>query len=61
MIQNLTKLSSISYLNSNVTDEPACDVNDLIKIIRFNLIDREDIEIFGKLLQKIKLKYFMKL
>ena len=29
--KNLTKLSSLSYLQSKVTEEPSCEINDLIK------------------------------
>ena len=31
VIKNLTKLSSISYLKSKETEEPACEINDLIE------------------------------
>ena len=29
--KNLTKLSSLSYINSNATDEPICKIEDLIE------------------------------
>ncbi len=57
--KNLTKLSSLSYLNSKETEEPACKIKDLIEnkndliILTGNYRDY-----FGKLFQSNKLKNF---
>ncbi len=56
--KNLTKLSSISYLNSKETEKPVCTVDDLIRnnhdliILTGNYRD-----FFGKLFQANKIKY----
>ena len=55
--KNLTKLSSNSYLNSKETDEPVCEIDELIKnnkdliILTGNYLDY-----FGKIFNKNKLK-----
>ena len=57
--KNLTKLSSLSYLNSKATEDPACEVQDLIE-------NNQDIvmltgnyrDFFGKLFQSNKIKVF---
>ena len=57
--KNLTKLSSISYLNSNVTDEPACDVNDLIQNNKdLILLTGGHRDFFGKFFTENKIKIF---
>jgi DNA polymerase-3 subunit alpha len=60
--KNLTKLSSLSYLKNNETDEPACEFNDLIS-------NNEDLilltgnysNFFGKLFYANKIKDFEKI
>jgi len=60
--KNLTKLSSLSYLKSKETEEPSCEVNDLI-------CNNEDLilltgnyyNFFGKLFYANKIKDFEKL
>jgi len=57
--KNLTKLSSLSYLKSKETEEPSCEVNDLI----FNnedliLITGNYYNFFGKLFYANKIKDF---
>ena len=60
--KNLTKLSSISYLKNKESDDPCCEINDIIE-------NHEDIiiltgnynDFFGKLFYANKLKYFEKI
>ncbi len=57
--KNLTKLSSLSYLKNKETEEPACEINDLLE-------NNEDLiiltgnyrDFFGKLFHANKLKNF---
>ena len=60
--KNLTKLSSLSYLKNNETEEPACEINDLIS-------NNEDLilltgnyhNFFGKIFYANKIKDFEKI
>ena len=60
--KNLTKLSSSSYLKNNETDDPSCEINDLI-------LNNEDLilltgnyyNFFGKLFYANKIKDFEKI
>ena len=55
--KNLTKLSSKSYLDSSLIDEPACDVNDLIQNNKdLILLTGNYLNFFGKLYYKNKSK-----
>ncbi len=55
--KNLTKLSSKSYLDSSLTDEPACDINDLIQNNKdLILLTGNYLNFFGKLYYKNKSK-----
>ena len=56
--KNLTKLSSLSYLNSKETEDPACEIEDLIKN-NFDLIllTGNYRDFFGKLFQANKIKH----
>ncbi len=55
--KNLTKLSSLSYLNSKETEDPVCEIEDLIKN-NFDLIllTGNYRDFFGKLFQANKIK-----
>ena len=60
--KNLTKLSSISYLNSKETEVPACQINDLLKTIKTLIFLTGNYrDFFGKLYQSNKLKNFEKI
>ena len=60
--KNLTKLSSSSYLKNDETDDPSCEINDLI-------LNNEDLilltgnyyNFFGKLFYANKIKDFEKI
>ena len=55
--KNLTKLSSLSYLKSNETEEPACSLADLIKNSKdLILLTGSYRDFFGKLLHSNKIK-----
>ena len=55
--KNLTKLSSKSYLDSSLIDEPACDINDLIQNNKdLILLTGNYLNFFGKLYYKNKSK-----
>ena len=55
--KNLTKLSSKSYLDSSQTDEPACDIYDLIQNNKdLIVLTGNYLNFFGKLYNKNKLK-----
>ena len=55
--KNLTKLSSKSYLDSSLIDEPACDIDDLIQNNKdLILLTGNYLNFFGKLYNKISLK-----
>ena len=55
--KNLTKLSSKSYLDSSLIDEPACDINDLIQNNKdLILLTGSYLNFFGKLYYKNKSK-----
>ena len=55
--KNLTKLSSKSYLDSSLIDEPACDINDLIQNNKdLILLTGNYLNFFGKLYNKNKSK-----
>ncbi len=55
--KNLTKLSSKSYLDSSIIDEPACDINDLILNNKdLILLTGNYLNFFGKLYYKNKSK-----
>ena len=57
--KNLTKLSSLSYLNSKETEDPACKIEDLIKNNKeIILLTGNYRDFFGNLFQKNKLKNF---
>ncbi len=60
--KNLTKLSSLSYLNSNVTEDPVCEIDDLIKNNHdLILLTGNYRDFFGKLFQANKTKLFNEL
>ena len=48
--KNLTKLSSLSYLNSKATEDPACEIEDLIKNNHDLILLTEISEIFWKII-----------
>ena len=55
--KNLTKLSSLSYLKSKETEEPACEIKDLIENNKdIILLTGNYRDFFGKLFQTNKLK-----
>ncbi len=55
--KNLTKLSSKSYLDSSLIDEPACDINELIQNNKdLILLTGSYLNFFGKLYYKNKSK-----
>ena len=55
--KNLTKLSSLSYINSNATDEPICKIEDLIENNKdLILLTGNYRDFFGKLFKSNKLK-----
>ncbi len=57
--KNLTKLSSLSYLNSNETEDPVCEIEDLIKNnYDLILLTGNYRDFFGKLFQANKIKLF---
>ena len=57
--KNLTKLSSLSYLNSKQTEEPACEIKDLIENNNdLILLTGNYRDFFGKIFQSNKIKYF---
>ncbi|MAC44847.1 MAG: DNA polymerase III subunit alpha [Pelagibacteraceae bacterium] len=57
--KNLTKLSSKSYLDSSLIDEPACDIDDLIQNNKdLILLTGNYLNFFGKLYNKNKSKDF---
>ena len=56
--KNLTKLSSLSYLNRKDTEDPTCEINDLIKNNNdLILLTGNYRDFFGKLFQANKIKY----
>ena len=56
--KNLTKLSSLSYLNRKDTEDPTCEINDLIKNNSdLILLTGNYRDFFGKLFQANKIKY----
>ena len=60
--KNLTKLSSLSYLNSNETEDPVCEIEDLIKNnYDLILLTGNYRDFFGKLFQANKIKLFNEL
>ena len=60
--KNLTKLSSQSYLKSKETEEPACEIEDLIKNNNDLIILTGNYrEFFGKLFLSNKLRKFFKI
>ena len=57
--KNLTKLSSLSYLKSKETEEPACEIKDLIENNKdIILLTGNYRDFFGKLFLANKLKNF---
>ena len=57
--KNLTKLSSLSYLNSSATEEPACELRDIIENSKdLILLTGNSRDFFGKLFQANKIKNF---
>ena len=57
--KNLTKLSSLSYLNSKQTEDPACEIKDLIENNNdLILLTGNYRDFFGKIFQSNKIKYF---
>ncbi len=59
--KNLTKLSSLSYLKSKETEEPSCDINDLISNNEdLILLTGNYYNFFGKLFYANKIKDFKK-
>ena len=57
--KNLTKLSSLSYLNSKQTEEPACEIKDLIENNNdLILLTGNYRDFFGRIFQSNKIKYF---
>ncbi len=60
--RNLTKLSSISYLKSKETEDPACEIKDLIANNKdLILLSGNYRDFFGKLFQANKLKNFIEI
>ena len=60
--KNLTKLSSLSYLNSNETEDPVCEIDDLIKNnYDLILLTGNYRDFFGKLFKANKIKLFNEL
>ena len=60
--KNLTKLSSLSYLNSKETEDPVCEIEDLIKNnYDLILLTGNYRDFFGKLFQSNKIKIFNEL
>ena len=60
--KNLTKLSSSSYLNNKETENPSCDLNDLISSNEdLILLTGNYYNFFGKLFYSNKLKDFQKI
>ena len=56
--KNLTKLSSLSYLKRKDTEDPTCEINDLIKNNSdLILLTGNYRDFFGKLFQANKIKY----
>ena len=57
--KNLTKLSSLSYLNSSAIEEPACELRDIIENSKdLILLTGNSRDFFGKLFQANKIKNF---
>ena len=57
--QNLTKLSSLSYLNGNANEDPACELKDLaLNSKDLILLTGNYKDFFGKLYQSNKIKKF---
>ncbi len=57
--KNLTKLSSLSYLNTKQTEVPSCNIKDLIALNKdLILLTGNYRDFFGKLFQSNKLKNF---
>ena len=55
--KNLTKLSSLSYLNSKETEEPSLNIDELISNNQdINFLTGSYRDFFGKLIQIIKLR-----
>ena len=60
--KNLTKLSSSSYLKNNETDDPSCEINDLISNNEdLILLTGNYYNFFGKLFYANKIKDFQKI
>ena len=60
--KNLTKLSSSSYLKNNDTEDPSCDLNDLLSNNKdLILLTGNQYNFFGKLLRANKTKDFEKI
>ena len=60
--KNLTKLSSSSYLKNNETDDPSCEINDLISNNEdLILLTGNYYNFFGKLFYANKIKDFEKI
>ena len=60
--KNLTKLSSLSYIKNKETEEPACELNDLLENNRdLILLTGNYRDFFGKLFQANKLQNFISL
>tara|TARA_X000001036_G_scaffold348277_1_gene328592 strand:+ start:1119 stop:4538 length:3420 start_codon:yes stop_codon:yes gene_type:complete len=60
--KNLTKLSSLSYLKKNETEDPSCDLNDLLLNNKdLILLTGNYYNFFGKLLYANKVKDFEKI
>ncbi len=60
--KNLTKLSSMSYLQKNSTNEPHCKIEDIIKNNRdIILLTGNYNDLFGKLFLKNKIKHLEKI
>jgi DNA polymerase III subunit alpha len=60
--KNLTKLSSSSYLKNNETDDPSCEINDLISNCEdLILLTGNYYNFFGKLFYANKIKDFEKI
>tara|TARA_B100000886_G_scaffold337717_1_gene299013 strand:+ start:70 stop:3486 length:3417 start_codon:yes stop_codon:yes gene_type:complete len=57
--KNLTKLSSLSYLKSNQSEEPACEISDLVSNNHgLILLTGNQRDFFGKLFYENKIKKF---
>jgi len=57
--KNLTKLSSLSYINSHAAEDPACEIKDLIENNKdLILLTGGHRDFFGKLYEKNKIKDF---